>query len=237
MLTPQEVQNKKFVKAVFGGYDMMTVDEFLEQLTVDYTSLFKENAVLKNKLKVLVDSVEEYRSVDDSMRKALLSAQKMASQTVAEAEQQAQKIVADAEAAAAKRLSGINSEAAAEEKRLRAARTETAAFLAEMKRRLRQQLEFLEQLPNLEVSAEEPKPQKADNVVDAAEAIGNVVAQRILEEEQAVKPQAEPEAPLEDLEKTKKFPADSSVTEQTTTRINLNDLRFGKDYAVGQDEK
>ncbi|MDR3207713.1 MAG: DivIVA domain-containing protein, partial [Oscillospiraceae bacterium] len=61
MLTPQEVQDKKFEKAVFGGYDMGGVDDFLEQLTEDYAALFKENAVLKSKLKVLVDTVEEYR--------------------------------------------------------------------------------------------------------------------------------------------------------------------------------
>ena len=28
MLTPQEISEKEFVKAVFGGYDMAVVDEF-----------------------------------------------------------------------------------------------------------------------------------------------------------------------------------------------------------------
>ena len=39
MFTPQEIQEKTFVKAVFGGYDMQTVDEFLEPLTEDYITL------------------------------------------------------------------------------------------------------------------------------------------------------------------------------------------------------
>ena len=77
MLTPQEVSNHAFAKAVMGGYNMAMVDEFLDELTDDYTSLYKENAALKAKMKVLVDKVEEYRSTEDAMRAALLTAQKM----------------------------------------------------------------------------------------------------------------------------------------------------------------
>ena len=74
MLTPQEVSGRAFSKAAFGGYNMAMVDEFLDELTDDYTSLYKENAALKAKLKVLVDKVEEYRATEDSMRAALLTA-------------------------------------------------------------------------------------------------------------------------------------------------------------------
>ena len=73
MLTPQEVSNHAFAKAVMGGYNMAMVDEFLDELTDDYTSLYKENAALKAKMKVLVDKVEEYRSTEDAMRAALLT--------------------------------------------------------------------------------------------------------------------------------------------------------------------
>ena len=52
MLTPQDIQNKEFVKAVFGGYDMQGVDDFLEELTDDYAALYKDNAILKSKIKV-----------------------------------------------------------------------------------------------------------------------------------------------------------------------------------------
>ena len=66
---------------------MAMVDEFLDELTDDYTSLYKENAALKAKLKVLVDKVEEYRATEDSMRAALLTAQRMANTMVEEAEE------------------------------------------------------------------------------------------------------------------------------------------------------
>ena len=58
MLSPQEISEKKFVKAVFGGYDMTEVDDFLAELNTDYAALYKENAILKGKLKVLVEKVE-----------------------------------------------------------------------------------------------------------------------------------------------------------------------------------
>lgn len=55
MLTPQEVSERAFPKASFGGYNMAQVDEFLDVLTEDYSALYSENAVLKSKMKVLVE--------------------------------------------------------------------------------------------------------------------------------------------------------------------------------------
>ena len=97
MLTPQEVSGRAFTKAAFGGYNMAMVDEFLDELTDDYTSLYKENAALKAKLKVLVDKVEEYRATEDSMRAALLTAQRMANTMVEEAEEKKKALLAGAE--------------------------------------------------------------------------------------------------------------------------------------------
>ena len=59
MLTPQEVSERAFQKASFGGYNMGQVDEFLDVLTGDYSALYSENAVLKSKMKVLVDRLKE----------------------------------------------------------------------------------------------------------------------------------------------------------------------------------
>ena len=78
MLTPQEVEERVFPKAKKGGYDMQDVDNFLDQLTADYTELYKENAVLKRKMKVLADKITEYQETEGAMRATLLTAQKMA---------------------------------------------------------------------------------------------------------------------------------------------------------------
>ena len=76
MFTPQQIDQISFKKATFGGYDMEQVDEFLEPLTEDYVTLYKENALLKSKMKVLVSKLEEYRKNEASMKDAIVNAQK-----------------------------------------------------------------------------------------------------------------------------------------------------------------
>ena len=83
---------------------MSMVDEFLDILTADYTTLYKENATLKAKMKVLVEKVEEYRSTEDAMRKALMTAQKMADDLVAEAESTRNQLMQNADDDATARL-------------------------------------------------------------------------------------------------------------------------------------
>lgn len=99
MLTPQEIQEKtgSLEKAVFGGYSMSSVEDLLIPLQKDYASLYKENAVLKSKMKVLVDRLEEYRAKEESMNRAILTAQKTADDLMAETQRKCAAMVADSE--------------------------------------------------------------------------------------------------------------------------------------------
>ena len=105
MITPQDIREKTFEKAVFGGYDMSTVDAFLEELATDLALLQKENAVLKGKMKVLVEKVEEYRGNEDALRLAVVSAQRLATTIEREAREKSAGIIAEAEAEA-QRITG-----------------------------------------------------------------------------------------------------------------------------------
>lgn len=88
MLTPQELQdrNGSLEKAVFGGYSVGSVEELLDSIHEEYAALYKENSVLKSKMKVLVEKLEEYRQREDSLNRAILAAQKTADDVVADAE-------------------------------------------------------------------------------------------------------------------------------------------------------
>ena len=66
MLTPQNFREKTFEKALFGGYDMAAVDDFLDEAANDYAAVAKENMVLKSKMKVLVEKIEEYSKLEGS---------------------------------------------------------------------------------------------------------------------------------------------------------------------------
>ncbi|MFR0941664.1 MAG: DivIVA domain-containing protein [Butyricicoccus sp.] len=81
-MTVQEIQEIGFEKAVFGGYDMKSVDTFLERVAEEFAAMQKENAAMKAKMKVLVDKIEEYRGVEEGMHRTLLTAQSIAQETM-----------------------------------------------------------------------------------------------------------------------------------------------------------
>lgn len=143
MLSPQDIQTKEFPKAVFGGYDMTAVDDFLEELEADYTALYKDNAVLKGKLKVLVDKVEEYRSTEDSMRMALMTAQKMSDDMLSETRAKCDEMLKNAENEANAKKNKLDQDLSAEIKRLEIARAETAKFIAASKKLVEDQARFI----------------------------------------------------------------------------------------------
>ena len=53
MITPLDIENKKFSKQMMNGYSVDEVDDFLDDLTVDYTKNYKENTELKAKVEEL----------------------------------------------------------------------------------------------------------------------------------------------------------------------------------------
>ena len=190
MLTPQEVAEHAFSKASFGGYNMAMVDEFLDLVTADYTSLYKENAALKTKLKVLADKVEEYRATEEAMRRAMLSAQMTAQQLVDEAQEQASGIVTTAEREAAEKIASIRQEVESEQLRLTAAQNATAAYISKLKDLYQNEMEYLSGLSKLNASVP-----KVDQVAQTADAIGSAV-EKAVEELPPVEEAPEPELEL-----------------------------------------
>ena len=242
MLTPQEVSEHAFAKASFGGYNMAMVDEFLDVLTADYTTLYKENATLKAKMKVLVDKVEEYRSTEEAMRKALMTAQRMADDLVQEAEQKKAELLKTAEAEVAGRKDAIAKELQAEEYRLQQAQQTTAAFVQRVRALQAEEEEFLENLSQLyPPETAVPQPDPVDETV--SEIDDNV--QRLLAQamrDAAAENQRAKEASQENLDDTAEFaPVDQQEDrpkedvdedEERTSRIDFGELQFGRDYEI-----
>ena len=146
MLTPQEITDKKFQKAVFGGYDMTEVDDFLALLGTDYTSLYKENAILKGKLKVLVEKVEEYRTTEDAMRMALLTAQRTGDEIMSDANKRKEELLREIEEERQEMLSQVAKRVADEQRRLQTAAKETSKFIELSQAIMKKHSEFLSKL-------------------------------------------------------------------------------------------
>jgi cell division initiation protein len=129
MITAQDIREKGFERARMGGYDMASVDDFLEELADDVAATQKENAVLKSKMKVLVDKIEEYRSNEEALNAAILSAQKLAVQIESDARKRAADTIAEAEAKAKETIGSISERADAEEKRLADAKAAVGKYI------------------------------------------------------------------------------------------------------------
>lgn len=246
MLTPQEVSSRSFSKSMMGGYNMAMVDEFLDELTDDYTALYKENAALKAKMKVLVEKVEDYRATEDSMRATLLTAQKMADSIVREAEQKRDGMLAEAnskhdalisqaENAAYVKMGQLQQKIAETEARLQQGRAELARFIAASEDVCHKQLRLLKELPVLEVSA--PVAEKLDPVEEAVPAVAEAIEESVkaaFAAEPAVEepaPEAAPAAPAAEPAASGEELFSAAGTDfSATRRINLNDLQFGRNY-------
>ena len=129
MITAQDIREKGFERARLNGYDMASVDGFLEELADDVAATQKENAVLKSKMKVLVDKIEEYRANEEALNAAILSAQKLAVQIESEARQRAAAMIAEAEEKSRETIGSISDRADAEEKRLKDAKAAVAKYI------------------------------------------------------------------------------------------------------------
>ncbi len=182
MLTPQEIQEKKFEKARFGGYDMTQIDDFLDLVLADYTSLYKENATLKGKMRVLVDKIEEYRAVDEQMRKALYAAQVSARDIVAKAQSEADSILKNANAAAQAQIGDLQAQVALEEKRLSAAKEACSDYARKISAMLSKNIEVIEQLieaPAEKLEPKKPAYEKREEAAEYAASIHRAAEQKI----------------------------------------------------------
>lgn len=147
MITAQDIRAKTFEKAVFGGYEMSSVDDYLESVAQELESQAKEISVLKGKLKILADKVEEYRSTEEAMRSALVSAQTMANQIETDAKSKAEAIIADATTQSMESLAELKQQIATEEGRLAAVQANFAHFLTDARGLCERQIRYLDAVP------------------------------------------------------------------------------------------
>ena len=223
MITAQDIQEKAFDRAG-KGYNMEQVDEFLDELAEDFAAMSKENAALKSKMKMLVQKVDEYRQTEDSMRLALLSAQKLSAQIEEDARTKAEATMAEAQDYANRMTREISDGMANEEAKLEEAKKATNRFFDHMRTVCQKQIEFYDKLSQMQLiggeqpKAEEPAPAEEEPAepgpakpVDVAETVRSIAAsaaEAALDEPEPEEPEeapTEPEEPEEAEEPTRLF--------------------------------
>ena len=218
MITAQDIREKTFEKSRMNGYDMASVDDFLEELAEDISASQKENAVLKSKMKVLVDKIEEYRANEEALNMAILSAQKLAVQIESEARQRASAMIEDAERQVQEKVGSIKAQTDAEERRLADAQTATKLFLDKAKALVGDHLSKLSMIGGELELPEEPETEEevpaVTEEVDIDEAVRSI-------EEQVARPSA-PEPALDlDLSDFDLTPSPNRKNLSSTQSFNL----------------
>lgn len=142
MLTPLDIENKRFSKAI-KGYNSDEVDEFLDELTVEYEKLYKENAELRSEVESNKKDLEHYRSVEHTLQNTLVMAQTTAEDIKKMANQQAEQIVKDAELNARKAVEDLGRQEFEMRVKLEEMKKKFDMYKAKMEALLISQLEML----------------------------------------------------------------------------------------------
>lgn len=146
MLTPLDIENKRFGKQMMNGYNVDEVDDFLDELTLEYGKLYKENAELKEKREELDSDVGKYKNIENTLQNTLIMAQKTADEITAVAKQQAEQIVKDAEFSAKSSVEELNTQIMLKEKELEELKKQFEVYKAKMESLLISQLELLKDI-------------------------------------------------------------------------------------------
>ncbi len=220
MFTPQQIDQISFSKAKFGGYNMEQVDEFLEPLTEDYVTLYKENALLKSKMRVLVGKLEEYRKNETVMKEAVANAQITCDKMVREAEAKCAQMVSEANNTAAVSTANTDALVAAENARVEEARKAANAKINEIQEQMKACIQALERIKGANAPAEAAKaPFDYDASTDAVADEISQSLEALVGSTVDTAPKAAPKHPVNDT---------------TTSKFASLNLQFGRNYEAGR---
>ena len=146
MLTPLDIENKKFSKQMMNGYSVNEVDEFLDELTADYEKLYKETTDSKNKIADMQEEMAKYKNIESTLNNTLIMAQTAAEDVKNLAKQQADNILSEAQANAKQAVTELEQEIALKQKELEDLQKQFDVYKAKMESLLISQLELLKDM-------------------------------------------------------------------------------------------
>ena len=146
MITPLDIENKRFAKQMMNGYNVEEVDDFLDELTVDYSKNYKELTELRAKVEELNNSLAQYKAIESTLQNTLVMAQTTAEEVKNVAKQKADQIVEEAKATAQKQVDDLNNEIVLKQKEVDDIKKQFDIYKAKMESLLISQLELLKEV-------------------------------------------------------------------------------------------
>jgi len=146
MITPLDIENKRFSKQMMNGYSVEEVDDFLDDITADYSKNYKEITELKNKVEELAKSNEYYKTIEATLQNTLVMAQSTAEDVKKIAAQQAEQILIEAKAAAQKQANDLDNEVIIKRREVEDIKKQFDIYKAKMESLLISQLELIKDI-------------------------------------------------------------------------------------------
>ena len=157
MITPLDIENKKFNKQMMNGYNVEEVDEFLDELTEDYGKNYKELSTMNAKVEELENSLSHYKNIETTLQNTLIMAQstseevktvakQQAEQILNEAKQQADELMRESKEAAKKALDELEAQIHLKEKEYNDLKKQFDIYRAKMESLLISQSELLKEI-------------------------------------------------------------------------------------------
>jgi len=146
MITPLDIDNKKFSKQMVNGYNVEEVDDFLDELTTDYSKNYKEVNELRAKVEELNNSLVQYKTIESTLQNTLVMAQSTAEEVKNVAKQKADQIVEEAKSNAQKQVDELNNEILMKQKELDDVKKQFDIYKAKMESLLISQLELIKDI-------------------------------------------------------------------------------------------
>ena len=146
MITPLDIENKRFAKQMVNGYNVEEVDDFLDELTIDYTKNYKEVTELRAKVEELNNSLVQYKTIESTLQNTLVMAQSTAEEVKNVAKQKADQIIEEAKVNAQKQVDELNNEIIQKQKELDDVKKQFDIYKAKMESLLISQLELIKDI-------------------------------------------------------------------------------------------
>ena len=146
MLTPLDIENKKFQKQMMNGYNVDEVDDFLDEITADYEKMYKENTELRAEIERSKGDLDKYKNIEQTLQNTLVMAQKTADDVKNIAKQQADQIVNEAKGSAQKQVDDLDNQIIAKRRELDNVKKQFDIYKAKMESLLISQLELIKDI-------------------------------------------------------------------------------------------
>ena len=237
MMTPDSIANKRFDKAM-GGYRQDEVDAFLEQIANEFRALQAEKDDLERKVEVLANKIEEYREDEDSLRSALIGAQKLGDSVIRESKAKAETILLDAKVEAAKIVETAQRNVEIEQTALVTMKKEVTKFKNRMLTMYRQHLDLIATLPEYADELIASENAALENAQEAEEVSVPVVEEPVAAAEEEVVLDF---SGMEEEEKAEPVSQQTMTFSEIPTPSSENNskfgqLKFGEGFDVERDE-